>query len=217
MAQKHEGSSQQRRPIETLSRRRLLATGAAGAAALAGGSALGSIAQAADPQDEFGPSINGTMKEIRNGDVLVLNESHTNLEWPSELPTPQAEVEIKVSENTALLRTGPAKLTDFVVGDSLIAFVAWTGSEFLASAIEPVYVRVEGQVLSQEDSRIETDQGIVRLTEATILRQSGTDSQPFRHGFASQEFEVGSRLTASCRVDPSGADYVAACVGVSAA
>lgn len=221
MAEQQESPAQDTLASKSsLSRRRLLAAGAAGAAALAGGTALESASSSfarGNENEEVGPSINGSLDEVR-GDVLVIREPFVDLEWPAAFPTPDGVVDVRITDATTLYRNGPAKPSDFVAGDSLIAFVDWTGSDFEASTVEPVYVEVEATVASQSGERIETDQGTIWLTSETLLREGNSDSRPFGNrasdgGLAG--IEAGSQLWASCRVDQAfEGDYVAACLEV---
>jgi hypothetical protein len=194
-----------------LSRRQLLAGGAAG---LAGGALAGplkAVAQVAPAGDPGGSSLNGTLKAVKPG-TLVFADYHLDLDGaPAGAQPPSgAEAVLPVSEDAPLWRSGPAELGDFRPGDKLIAYVEWRDGSLVALAVEPLYEGVQATVSSRKDDRLSTDAGNVVLTEHTLMVATAKAPAAKSHAGIAK----GNKIFATCRVDPDSGDYVANNVGV---
>lgn len=200
-----------------ISRRQVLAVGAAGLAAGAVGGLLeplGASAQAS-PED-VQPAVNGTLKSVTAPNQFVLKDYHLSLDWPYPDAEPSgSEVSITVTGDSQLYRDGSGKtLGDFKAGDSLIAYVDWVEGELVASVVEPVYRNIRGTVNSRSGNKLLTSAGTVLLTDATLVwRLDGPAKfEALGDRSANDQSAVvtrGEGFGATCRLEPGSDNYVA--------
>lgn len=195
-----------------LTRRGVLAAGAGGAAAVAVESLARPAGALGASGDALGPSINGTVKAVE-GRTLSLEDVHPDLE---ELagngePAVGSEFGVEVAEGAALWRSGPAELQDFQPGDQVIAYVALVGQGLQAQAVEPMYTAVQGVVSSVKSDQLVTDAGTVTLSDYTKLVDGSASGGPSPESLS--DIQVGSRIFATCRIEPSNGALVANTIG----
>ena len=190
-------------------RRELLLGGAGALAATASGGLINPSLASADASagsspngDPEGPSVNGTLSEVRAGDTLVLIKGHLDLpDPPAGASAPDAaEIPVKVVKDTELWRTGPAELTDFRSGDKLLAYVDWEEGELVARAVVPLYSSVEATVESVDGDRLQTSAGTVVINQYT---RGALPEVPVG------EISKGDRIGATCMQDVSSGVFYA--------
>lgn len=190
-------------------RRGLLAAGSGGFIALAGERLLGpaSAFAAADAEEEIllGPSVTGTLQQVESPDRLVFGEFQLDLAAQPELV--DGALVVGVTPETILYRGSKVELQAFQPGDKLIAYVKETGDGLVAIAVEPTYESVEATVVAKEGTTLDTTGGTVVVDDDTIFvaAAAGALSAP-----SVTAIEPGFRIFATCRVDPSSGDYIAA-------
>lgn len=198
----------------TINRRDLLMAGAGSAVAVAGGPLLASaVAAAAEPEDVvsaiYGPSVNGTLKEIVDSDTLVVEAYNLSPDWAAERMPRQdgSDVRIGVSPDATLYRDGPSPIADFEAGEKIVVFVRPDGSDLIASAVEPQYVLIEARVSSRSGDQLQTSEGTVVVHKFTKLRQDPEDLSP---AASLAQIDRASKITATCRLDLKSGNFVAA-------
>ena len=202
-------------------RRDVLLAGAGGAAVASGAAGVfGPIAGAAaaaltgNEKTRTGPSVNGVVRTVSETSILIA-DPHTSLDWASNgLAPASTELELSINSESFFYKDGPAAVTSFVPGDRVIAFVQPSDTGVVASAVEPVYVGVEGSVTGWGDSELSTSAGSILLTDNTLVRGS-KDEEPTSIGSVSEESRASmlkglTQIEATCRVDPESGKYVAA-------
>jgi hypothetical protein len=203
-------------PQDGLSRRQVLAAGASGLAVGATSGLLNPLGASA-ATEHIPPAINGKLKGVSGPDQIVLESFNLSLDWPyRDIEPSGSDVSITVTDSTQLYRDGSDKqLSDFQIGDSLIAFVDPVDGKLVASAVEPVYVHVRGEVTSRSDNTAVTADGIKILLSSTtlVMRLEGpTGFRALGDLSASEQgalMDKGERFGATCRVEPDSGDHIA--------
>lgn len=202
---------------DTSFNRRQLMTKGMGGVALGGTAAMLSPISALGAEGEDpSPAVNGTLTAASQ-DELFLEDYHLSLAWPYSEAAPSGEqASVRVSDDTEYYRDGPGRsLSDFQVGDRLIAYVSVESGELLASSVEPVYTGISARVISRAGDALETSSGSVLLTDATLYHRASDGASPTALGdlpaaARAAAFASGDQIGATCRVEPGSASYIAA-------
>jgi hypothetical protein len=208
------------RASRKLSRRDWLMAGGGGLAAAAIGktvldpaSAAGDVVPTKYVGDPLGASICGTLKGLRDGAVLVLEDC-----YPGDSPLPGgarvssgSEQELAVGADAKLWRDGPVGLDGFKVGDKLIAYVRTSGSVLEAWGIEPIFEPVSTVVTSRRGNALQTPLGTILLSQHTLVRLPSPGAMKMGR---LDDIQAGHRIGATCLRDPDTGSYLAQNVSV---
>jgi hypothetical protein len=209
------------RASRKLSRRDWLVAGGGGLAAAAVGKtfldpagAAGDVVATKHVGDPLGPSICGTLKNVRDGAVLLLENCH-----PGDAPLPGAaqvssgsDQELPVAADAKFWRNGPVDLDGFKAGDKLVVYVRSSGSSMEAWAIEPLLESITAVVTARDGDVLKTAEGAIVLNSYTSVKSVVGALAEGRLG----DIRVGHRVGAMCLRDPDTGDLIAQNVSVVA-
>jgi hypothetical protein len=133
--------------------------GAGTAGILFGRASLSADAATSQSLDGVTPNLFALSSGMENGALLLRDPAD-----PSAGPTRR----LAVAPDANVWRVGPAKLTDFAVGDEVVARGTWLdASTFMADQVAPPLHSLYAKVSRRDGATLETSAGTIRTSAAT--------------------------------------------------
>lgn len=162
-----------------------------GAPTAAAGRRIRDRSNAAQPFSALAESVAGVIESIREPSTLHLKGD-------------DAAFEVRIGSDATIWREGLAALSDFRVGEEVVAEGHWVGRRFEATALINMYRLVEAAVLASEGQTLRTSEGTIRFVASTRLHR-GEDLRPV----ATAEFAAGEPIRALGRIDVETGELIA--------
>ncbi len=173
----------------SITRRKFLGTGAAAGVALAGYAFLG-YANDAHANGPYDPVLPGIVTRVGAPNTLhVVNRAGPAI--------------ARFSGTATFWRDGPARLTDFLPGDEVVAEGAWAENVFSATNLVCFFHAIHGTVTAVGENLYVTTTGIVRVTQYTRFQNPAS------------KLAVGTAIFAIGRLDNMARQLVAGKIGLN--
>lgn len=144
----------------------------------------------------------------------ILNGTIRSLKLPSEIviETPAGSRNVRFGPSATFNRSGPARLSDFRVGDRVVVeSVAHGAPSSLGRRLEVRYGHLAGLVIAVRASGLLTTAGPVAVTRDTIVHEVGN----LLKRLPLSDLRNGTAVMITTQFDPSSQTYVALRIGVT--